>query len=237
MYEPPLTQPLPEAPGAKASRTCGMLAIILGVLLAPVCIGLPIALILGIVAIVKSGSAKRIAANHPEAYAPPTSSGFVMGIVGVVLPILLLPFIGIVSAIAIPALLSQRGRVRDKATIMNMTGRLADLAGQYDKLKESNKTPAQIKAGLETYLQETGGADKNPWNLAQPAYSYSIAVVDGITPGTSTAPATLPTPGLGQSVFMIQFKSDSQPGYLAGCAQLTNSFNDSKFYFKKIEVE
>jgi prepilin-type N-terminal cleavage/methylation domain-containing protein len=49
--------------------------------------------------------------------------------------LLVLAIIGIISAIAIPALLSQRARARDKASIENMVGAVNDLVGQYDKLK------------------------------------------------------------------------------------------------------
>ena len=83
----------------------------------------------------------------------------------------------------------------------------------------------------------TGGADKNPWNVAQPAFSYAIVVVDGITPGTRTADGILPPPELGQCVYAVQFPTKDHPGYLAGSAQIKNSINGSTFYFKKVAID
>lgn len=108
--EPPMRGP---APGAKAGRICGILAIVLAL----TCVGIPIAIILGIVAIVKTSKAKRLARSYPETYDMPTNVGLVLGIVGLCLPVVMLPFVGIVSAIAIPALLSQRVRARDNALL------------------------------------------------------------------------------------------------------------------------
>ena len=47
--------------------------------------------------------------------------------------LLVLAIIGIISAIAIPALLSQRARARDKSAIQNAVSRVGDLVGQWDK--------------------------------------------------------------------------------------------------------
>ena len=101
---------LPEAPGARAARICGILAIVF----AFTCVGAPVAVILGIVALVKHGKAKRLARAEPQRYQPVGGTGLVTGIIGLVLPVLLLPVTGIVAAIAIPALLGQRERARDK---------------------------------------------------------------------------------------------------------------------------
>ena len=49
--------------------------------------------------------------------------------------LLVLAIIGIISAIAIPALLSQRARARDKGGISNMVSMIDDGVGQYDKAK------------------------------------------------------------------------------------------------------
>lgn len=103
---PALPNVLPEAPGAKAARTCGLLSILFAV----TCAGIPVAIVLGIVALVQHAKAKRQASEFPQDYRPPTASGFVMGLVGLVLPMLLLPFLGIMAAIAAPAYLGYRGR-------------------------------------------------------------------------------------------------------------------------------
>lgn len=98
-----------EAPGARTARICGIAAIVCAL----TCVGIPIALILGIVALVKASKAKALARSYPETYEMPSAAGMILGIVGLCLPVVMLPFAGIVSAIAVPALLGQRQRARD----------------------------------------------------------------------------------------------------------------------------
>jgi hypothetical protein len=100
---------LPEAPGARAARICGILAIVLAL----TCLGIPVALVLGIVALVQHSKAKRLARAEPLRWGPVSSTGLVTGIIGLVIPVLMLPVTGIVAAIAIPALLGQRERARN----------------------------------------------------------------------------------------------------------------------------
>jgi type II secretory pathway pseudopilin PulG len=107
---------LTPAPGAKAAKVCGILAIVLAL----TCVGIPIAIILGIVAIVKHGKAKRLAKAQPDLYEPVPATGLVTGIIGLALPVAMLPFVGIVSAIAIPALLARRDRAREVAVQSNL---------------------------------------------------------------------------------------------------------------------
>jgi type II secretory pathway pseudopilin PulG len=107
--------PLMPAPGAKAAKVCGILAIVFAL----TCVGIPVAVVLGIVALVQHGKAKRLARAQPEAYEAVPSTGLVTGIIGLVLPVFMLPFAGIVSAIAIPALLSQRARAQEAALRVN----------------------------------------------------------------------------------------------------------------------
>ena len=104
------------APGAKAAKVCGILAIVFAL----TCLGFPIAIGLGIVALVQHGKAKRLAKAQPELYEPVPASGMVTGIIGLVLPVVMLPFVGIVSAIAIPAFLGQRERAREVAVRSNL---------------------------------------------------------------------------------------------------------------------
>lgn len=111
----PPSAPVP-APGARAAKVCGILAIVLAL----TCVGIPFALILGVVALVQHGKAKRLAKADPQRYAPVPATGFVTGIIGLVLPVVMLPFAGIVSAIAVPALLAQRERAREAAVQHNL---------------------------------------------------------------------------------------------------------------------
>lgn len=110
------TSALIAAPGAKAAKICGILAIILAL----TCVGIPVAIILGIVALVQQAKAKRLAKAEPQTYAPVPATGLVTGILGLVLPLLMLPFVGIVSAIAIPALLIQREQARSAVIQHNL---------------------------------------------------------------------------------------------------------------------
>lgn len=107
--EPNVFSPLPDAPGSRAARICGVLAIVLAL----TCLGIPVAIALGIVAVVKHGKAKRLAQAEPQRWAPVPSTGLVTGIIGLVIPVLMLPVAGVVAAIAIPALLGQRERARN----------------------------------------------------------------------------------------------------------------------------
>ena len=59
-----------EAPGTKASRVCGILAIIFAL----TCIGIPVGIVLGIVALVQHAKAKRLARQFQENYATPSAS-------------------------------------------------------------------------------------------------------------------------------------------------------------------
>jgi len=103
------SQLLPEAPGARAARLCGILAIVFALS----CVGIPVAIVLAIVALVKHGKARRLAQAFPQQYGPVANTGLVTGIIGLVMPVLMLPVTGIVAAIAIPALLGQRERARN----------------------------------------------------------------------------------------------------------------------------
>jgi prepilin-type N-terminal cleavage/methylation domain-containing protein len=89
--------------------------------------------------------------------------------------LLVLAIIGIISAIAIPALLSQRARARDKAAISNLNGRVGDLVGQYDRNREGGVAAAGMLAALNTYLTDTGKTDRSPWDNAKPAYAQIVS--------------------------------------------------------------
>ena len=86
--------------------------------------------------------------------------------------LLVLAIIGIISAIAIPALLGQRARARDKACNENAVGLISDAIAAYDKASEAGIAPtdgttmwailtkdvAPLKAAAVHVL-----TDKNPW--------------------------------------------------------------------------
>lgn len=156
-----------EAPGARASRICGILAI----LSALTCAGIPLAIALGIVALVKQGKAKRLAAEAPATYLPVSQAGLVTGIVGLALPVVMLPFAGIVGAIAIPALLGQRDRARGKV----VNAQVLQLASKVTLAAESFPKPVDPAALLDQVLADPEiQALRNPYDPASPAVRLSV---------------------------------------------------------------
>ena len=170
---------LTPTPGAKAAKVCGILAIVLAL----TCVGFPIAIVLGIVALVQQGKAKRLAKTQPDVYEAVSATGLVTGIIGLVLPVVMLPFVGIASAIAIPALLSQRERAREVAVQSNLdiARRQAEAALQAIQAKAPGQMPSQdgiIQAlSMDPLIQTL----KNPVTPSAPAFQR----------GTSGAPGTV----------------------------------------------
>lgn len=157
---------IPEAPGARGSRICGILAIVSAV----TCVGIPVAIVLGIVALVQQGKAKRWAAQHPGAYLPVTQTGLVTGIIGMVLPVFMLPFAGIVSAIAIPALLGQRELARSKA----VNAQVMQVAAEVARAADSLPGPADPAVLLDRVLAEPAvQALRNPYDPGTPSVRKS----------------------------------------------------------------
>ncbi|HJV48860.1 MAG TPA: prepilin-type N-terminal cleavage/methylation domain-containing protein [Geothrix sp.] len=89
--------------------------------------------------------------------------------------LLVLAIIGIISAIAIPALLAQRARARDKSSSANAVSIVADLVSAHDKGFEAG-SPVATAGNLWTLLTVGDAAhgigqplaarvldDKNPW--------------------------------------------------------------------------
>lgn len=150
--------------------------------------------------------------------------------------LLVLAIIGIISAIAIPALLSQRARARDKSSISNMTGRVADLIGQYDKFKEAGVASTAIIGSMQTYLNNTAATDKNPWKPASPAFDPSGAVTAGTgsTASAVLADAVGAATTLGQPVFKVVLPTNSAPGFMAGAVLVQNTQSDGTKFVKKV---
>lgn len=191
---------LTPAPGAKAAKVCGILAIVFAL----TCLGFPIAIILGIVALVQQGKAKRLAKAQPDVYEAVPATGLVTGIIGLVLPVVMLPFVGIVSAIAIPALLGQRERAREVAVKSNLDiARVqAEAVLQAIHAKAPGQIPSQdaIIQALSTdpFIQTL----KNPISPSAPAFQR----------GTSGSPGTVMVYGDqevegGVTTWSIQFRA------------------------------
>jgi len=152
--------------------------------------------------------------------------------------LLVLAIIGIISAIAIPALLSQRARARDKTAISNMEGRVGDLIGQYDKYKEQGLTSSQITTSLGKYLAQTGGSDKNPWDGSASAFDTTLATSAlGTTQSAAVAAIKLLATTTGQAKFAIQYPSTTAPGWLGGGVKINGIVATSNHVAKVSAIE
>jgi len=223
---------LPLAPGASTAKTTGILSIVLGLLC------FPVGLVLAIIALVQHNKAKTAQAASPEAYQPVGSVGLVTAIVGLVMPLVLM-IIGIIAAIAIPALLGQRGRARDKAAIATMTSTMSDLVMEYDKQVENRITREEIPVRLESKLRILGAEVKNPWNPGRPAFTYRIELVDTPTPEGLSEVARARAVEKGASVFVMSLPdpSRSRGGQLAGAVRVQTSLNGSPVVTKVIALD
>lgn len=152
--------------------------------------------------------------------------------------LLVLAIIGIISAIAIPALLSQRARARDKTAISNMEGRVGDLIGQYDKYREQGLSSSGIVTSLSNYIKQTGGSDKNPWDGTAPAFDTGMAVL-AMNTTQSLAISALKgvTTATGQAAFRIQFPTGTTPGWLGGVVKINGLVQQSNHVAKVSAIE
>ena len=145
--------------------------------------------------------------------------------------LLVLAIIGIISAIAIPALLSQRARARDKSATENMVGRIGDLVGQWDKFREAGLTGAAAETSMLNYLKATSGKDRNPWNTTGASTAFNLTAFNPTGVGTVTAAsafATLvaaqaTTANQGQVQFGVQEPGPGYPGFVGGAVYLNAS--------------
>jgi len=158
--------------------------------------------------------------------------------------LLVLAIIGIISAIAIPALLSQRARARDKAAIDNTVGRVGDLVGQWDKFRESGVSAATAITSMQTYLKTTGGADKNPWNgtggAPASAFNTTFATVAGTTASAfaTALEGTATTAKLGQAQFgYVLPTAAGQPGFFGGAVYVQGKVSGKNTVSKVSSLE
>jgi prepilin-type N-terminal cleavage/methylation domain-containing protein len=151
--------------------------------------------------------------------------------------LLVLAIIGIISAIAIPALLSQRARARDKSAIDNMTGSFGDLIGQYDKLREAGMTASNIPTALGNYITTNLATNKNPWDPKGNAFNASVTLVTAKTSiigFTSALKASV----LGQAHYYIQVpNTTSGIGFFGGAVKVQNSVNNATTVTKSAAIE
>jgi prepilin-type N-terminal cleavage/methylation domain-containing protein len=149
--------------------------------------------------------------------------------------LLVLAIIGIISAIAIPALLSQRARARDKSATSNADSVVADLVGQYDRYKEIGTNLSTV-AGFNgaimvaTNLPQVFNAI-NPWfgTVGAPNTAYNPAVIAITTiAGPEIVAAALPaTLGQVQTGYLPVAAGAASQGAICSAVYLQNSFNSN----------
>ena len=136
--------------------------------------------------------------------------------------LLVLAIIGIISAIAIPALLGQRARARDKSSRGNVSSVMADLIASYDKVKDAGTTVAagaNIIGTAAAPLIPQVFTTVNPWGTTTTGYNFGAWVTETIaTPGTATE---------GQA--LIGTKGQVQLGYLPPAAGANGVFAASVY--------
>lgn len=158
---PSIARPLQDAPGYKGAKICGILAILFAI----TCVGFPVAIVLGIIALVKQGKAKRLAREAPDTYRMPSSGAMIMGIVALGLVALSIPVAGIGAAVAIPAFMMQRDKARTAVLQQNLqTVRMR----AEEVLMETGGVPADQLA--QTLLGDPAITGlKNPFDPKAPA--------------------------------------------------------------------
>lgn len=154
--------------------------------------------------------------------------------------LLVLAIIGIISAIAIPALLGQRARSRDKSAQQNATSGLSDIVSTYDKAKEVGANVANA-AGLQAVcLVGTGMTPvvpqipqflnaKNPWDgtVAVPlAYNNVFNAIADATPATVRALSTAANLGQVQIGFLPPDPATSAAGTVSTSVYLQGTFKE-----------
>jgi len=144
--------------------------------------------------------------------------------------LLVLAIIGIISAIAIPALLGQRSRARDKSSIANADSIVSDLVSGFDKAKEAG-TAMTDAATFQAAVCGTAAVPlipqfwtaKNPWGITDLGYKAMIAETDFLGAGVR---ATALVTAMGQ--VQTGFKPvGATPGVVSSAVYVNSQFKDS----------
>ena len=151
--------------------------------------------------------------------------------------LLVLAIIGIISAIAIPALLSQRARARDKSAQQNIVSRVGDLVGQWDKYREKGFSNNAAIGSMEAYLAATTAKDKNPWNTTTTPFNTTFASISGKQTASGFAAALSPSASagnMGQGQFGLQKPTGSTPGFFGAAVFINGSFKTAAGSFTHV---
>ena len=146
--------------------------------------------------------------------------------------LLVLAIIGIISAIAIPALLGQRARARDTTARANVASVMADVIAEYDTLKGQSTAVtgmAQLIGTLTTPIIPQVFTTPNPWATAtvKTGYNYATFATETIaTPGTATAGlALVGVVGQVQLGFLAPNPATGANGVVAASVYLNNQIS------------
>ncbi len=150
--------------------------------------------------------------------------------------LLVLAIIGIISAIAIPALLGQRARARDKSAISNLDNMMSDAVAQWDKRREAGSTPTGIAAQIASYMKTNHSKDLNPWDASKPAYASGFTAVDSKV-SVASFMAGLSAASMGQVQMSLQVPAGSLPGFVGGAVKINGISNGSSIVRKATAVE
>jgi len=148
--------------------------------------------------------------------------------------LLVLAIIGIISAIAIPALLGQRSRARDKAAIANLDSIISDGISIWDKAREGGATASAAMTTVINNLTQNHNLDKNPWNAANAAYIWGTEASKATTSAFLTGAAVS---SLGQVYMYTQYPTGTFGGFLGGAVLLQNAIGSSTTCKKAAAVE
>jgi type IV pilus assembly protein PilA len=150
--------------------------------------------------------------------------------------LLVLAIIGIISAIAIPALLGQRARARDKASVANLDSVIADGIGAWDKQRESGVTASAAIGTVTSGIINGHSGDKNPWNTAAAAYVLNATAITGKNTASAFLSAVA-TSAMGTVKLSYQLPATSLPGFFGGAVVLNDKMNGSTTYRKAAAIE
>jgi prepilin-type N-terminal cleavage/methylation domain-containing protein len=115
--------------------------------------------------------------------------------------LLVLAIIGIISAIAIPALLAQRARARDKTAQSNCANVVSDIVAAVDKMREDGVKFEGLKDAIgedvdNSYVPMVH-KEKNPWGTPTGGYNVSSFAPETDALGAVTI-ATCSSANMGQ---------------------------------------
>ena len=131
--------------------------------------------------------------------------------------LLVLAIIGIISAIALPALLGQRARARDKTAVAGSLGRVGDIVGQWDKLSDpaTGNAASAVPASIATYLKDTlATKDTNPWDPTQLVLNTAVNSLSALADKTTFEAAMTAPAAKGRGDWYIQLPGAGTPGFV-----------------------